>query len=41
MEQSNTINPNHLRGIIILKEQEEDIRFAAAEQRVKALTKAK
>jgi hypothetical protein len=41
MEQTNKINPNHLRGVIILKEREEDKRFAVTEERIKTLTKAK
>jgi hypothetical protein len=41
MEQVSKINPNHLRGVIILKEREEDKRFAATEERIKQLKKVK
>jgi hypothetical protein len=41
MENNKKINPNHLRGIIILKEKEEDKRFAETEERIKKLTKVK
>jgi hypothetical protein len=36
---STKYNANHLRGVIILKELEEDKRFAATEERIKKLTK--
>ncbi len=41
MEEINRINPNYLRGIIILKEKEEDKRFAVTEERIKQLKKVK
>ena len=41
MEQVSKINPNHLRGVIILKEREEDKRFAVTEERIKQLKKVK
>ena len=41
MEQTNKINPNHLRGVIILKEIEEDKRFAVTEEKIKQLKKVK
>ena len=38
-QQVTKYNANLLRGVIILKEKEEDKRFAATEERIKKLTK--
>jgi hypothetical protein len=38
-QQTTKYNANLLRGVIILKEKEEDKRFAETEERIKKLTK--
>jgi hypothetical protein len=40
MEEKTKFNPYHLRGLIILKEREEDKRFAETEEKIKQLKKA-